>query len=74
MTPKGSFHGSKRLTWVTSGFSTSTPIHLSKRLATRASSPKFFGLSGSMAGGMISMRSTGTSGGAKLPSVKTAAS
>src|SRR5215207_9953635 len=74
MTPKGSFQGSKRLTWVTSGRFVSTPIHLSRRLATRSSSSKFLGLSGSMAGGVISTRSTGTAGGAKLPSVKIAAS
>ena len=34
----------------------------------------FFGLSGSMAGGMISTRGTGNSGGTKSSSVKTAAS
>ena len=56
MTPSGSFHGSKRLTWVMSGRSSSTPIHCSTRRARSDSSSMHLGLSGSIAGWMMSTR------------------
>ena len=74
MTPSGSFQGSKRDTWVMRGRVVSTPIHSSTRAVRTGPSSKFLGLWGSIAGGMISTRATGKSGGTKPPRVKTAAS
>ncbi len=52
----------------------STPIHSTTREARRALNGTFFGLSGSMAGGMTSVRVSGKSGGTNPPRVNTAAS
>ena len=59
---------------MTSGLPNSTPSHPNIRSAIFEESSMFFGLWGSMAGGMTSTRGTGNSGGAKFPKVKTAAS
>ena len=74
MTPSGSFQGSKRETCVMSGASSRTPIQSSTWRAVTRASGRFFGLSGSIAGGMMATRSIGRSGGTKSGSVNTAAS
>ena len=53
MTPIGSFHGSKRDTWVISGRSTSIPNWSTMYAASSGDSAMFFGASGSIAGGQI---------------------
>ena len=74
MTPRGSFHGSNRETWLTSGRFSSTPIHSRTPRAVASSSGIFLGLSGSMAGSIIFPREIGKSGGTNEVIVKTAAS
>jgi hypothetical protein len=74
ITPSGSFHGSNRDTWVTSGASRRTPIQSSTCRAVTRVRGRFFGLSGSIAGGAIATRAIGRSGGTNSRSVKTAAS
>src|SRR5256712_11658515 len=63
MTPRGSFHGSKRPTWVITGRSKSTSnrgkiVSNSSRYTWR-----FFGLVGSIAGGFTEIRGNRTVGG-----------
>src|SRR4051812_30960600 len=53
MTPRGSFHGSKRDTWVISGRSTSMPNWSQTKAASSGESAMFFGDSGSIAGGQM---------------------
>ena len=74
MTPSGSFQGSKRETWVTSGRSVRIPIHSSTWRAVSSGSPRFLGLRGSIAGGMISATGVGRSVGTNSAIVKTDAS
>src|SRR3954465_3657311 len=49
----GSFHGSKRETWVISGRSTSIPNWLQTKAASSGESAMFLGEGGSIAGGTI---------------------
>ena len=74
MTPSGSFQGSKREIWVTRGRSVATPIHSRILVASGCPISRFFGLWGSIAGGTMSTRSMGKSGGTKPPRVNTPAS
>src|SRR5688500_15829441 len=53
MTPSGSFHGSNRETWQTSGRSTSMPNCWQTYDASSGDSAMFFGASGSIAGGTM---------------------
>ena len=53
MTPIGSFQGSKRETWVSSGRSGSMPNCLQTKAASSGEKAMFFGESGSIAGGMM---------------------
>ena len=71
MTPSGSFHGSKRDTWVTSGRSVRMPIHSSTWRAVVSGSARFLGLRGSIAGGMISTTGVGRSVGTNSAIVNT---
>src|SRR3954464_8783323 len=53
ITPSGSFQGSKRDTWQSSGRSTSTPNWSHTNAASSGDSAMFFGDSGSIAGGQM---------------------
>src|SRR5260221_6072752 len=53
MTPIGSFQGSKRETWVSSGRSTSIPNWRQTKAASSGEKAMFFGDRGSIAGGMM---------------------
>ena len=53
ITPSGSFQGSKRDTWHSSGRSTSIPIWSQTNAASSGSSAMFLGASGSIAGGTM---------------------
>ena len=61
MTPSGSFHGSKRETWSSSGRAGSTPNWSTMNAASCSASAMFLGASGSIAGGWI------TTGGSSVP-------
>lgn len=69
-TPSGSFQGSNLDTWVTRGRSVRTPIHSSTRRAVSSGRWRFFGLHGSIAGGMTWIRGMGASAGANCSIVK----
>src|SRR5215208_6016035 len=53
ITPIGSFHGSNRDTWQSSGLSTSMPNWSHTNAASSGDSAMFFGDSGSIAGGQM---------------------
>ena len=58
MTPSGSFHGSNREIWVSSGRSRWIPNWSTTYSASSFESARFFGVNGSIAGGqMIAWRS-----------------
>ena len=57
ITPIGSFQGSKRDTWHISGRSTSIPNWSQTKAASSGESAMFFGDSGSIAGGQITIPS-----------------
>ena len=74
MTPSGSFHGSKRETWVMRGRSGATPNGVRTPRQVDSIIGAFFGLSGSIDGGMNARIGPCTPGWTYSSAVKIAAS
>src|SRR6516165_7585033 len=74
MTPRGSFHGSKREIWEMSGRSGSTPNRWTVSRTTDGSIGAFFKLNGSIAGAINAISGMGMSGLTYSCIVKIAAS
>ncbi len=74
MTPRGSFHGSKREIWAINGRRRSMPYCMQMSWTVTCPRGEFFGDIGSIEGGETTIRSLDTSGWANSFIVKTTAS